>query len=61
MQDFVPEEVVRTPYRIDIMQPLYFVLDNINELAKELIETLPPELNVLHFVNSVRILVFSNG
>lgn len=25
---------------------------NINELAKELIETLPPELNVLHFVNS---------
>ena len=25
---------------------------NINDLAKELIETLPPELNVLHFVNS---------
>jgi len=25
---------------------------NINALAKELIETLPPELNVLHFVNS---------
>jgi phenylalanine-4-hydroxylase len=36
MQDFVPEEVVRTPYRIDIMQPLYFVLDNIYELAKAL-------------------------
>jgi 4-aminobutyrate aminotransferase-like enzyme/Ser/Thr protein kinase RdoA (MazF antagonist) len=25
---------------------------NINELAKELMQTLPPELNVLHFVNS---------
>jgi 4-aminobutyrate aminotransferase-like enzyme len=29
-----------------------YLHDNINELAKELIETLPPELNVLHFVNS---------
>lgn len=29
-----------------------YLHDNINMLAKELIETLPPELNVLHFVNS---------
>lgn len=29
-----------------------YLHENINELAKELIETLPPELNVLHFVNS---------
>jgi len=29
-----------------------YLHDNINELAKELIETLPPELSVLHFVNS---------
>lgn len=29
-----------------------YLHDNINELAKELIATLPPELNVLHFVNS---------
>ena len=29
-----------------------YLHDNINDLAKELIETLPPELNVLHFVNS---------
>lgn len=29
-----------------------YLHDNINQLAKELIETLPPELNVLHFVNS---------
>ncbi|WP_239021913.1 aminotransferase class III-fold pyridoxal phosphate-dependent enzyme [Pontimicrobium aquaticum] len=29
-----------------------YLHDNINALAKELIETLPPELNVLHFVNS---------
>ncbi|WP_396635784.1 aminotransferase class III-fold pyridoxal phosphate-dependent enzyme [Maribacter sp. R77961] len=29
-----------------------YLHDNINALAKELIATLPPELNVLHFVNS---------
>jgi 4-aminobutyrate aminotransferase-like enzyme len=29
-----------------------YLHDNINELAKELIETFPTELNVLHFVNS---------
>lgn len=29
-----------------------YLHDNINSLAKELIETLPPELSVLHFVNS---------
>jgi len=29
-----------------------YLHENINELAKELIETLPLELNVLHFVNS---------
>ncbi|CAL2102092.1 Peptidase M23 [Tenacibaculum sp. 190130A14a] len=29
-----------------------YLHENINQLAKELLETLPPELNVLHFVNS---------
>ena len=29
-----------------------YLHENINELAKELIETLPPKLSVLHFVNS---------
>ena len=29
-----------------------YLHENINNLAKELLETLPPELNVLHFVNS---------
>ena len=29
-----------------------YLHENINALAKELIDTLPPELNVLHFVNS---------
>lgn len=29
-----------------------YLHNNINDLAKELIETLPPELNVVHFVNS---------
>lgn len=29
-----------------------YLHENINQLAKELIETLPPELSVLHFVNS---------
>jgi 4-aminobutyrate aminotransferase-like enzyme/Ser/Thr protein kinase RdoA (MazF antagonist) len=29
-----------------------YLHDNINELAKELLATLPPELSVLHFVNS---------
>ena len=29
-----------------------YLHENINALAKELLETLPPELNVLHFVNS---------
>ncbi len=29
-----------------------YLHENINQLAKELIDTLPPELNVLHFVNS---------
>lgn len=29
-----------------------YLHENINKLAAELIETLPPELNVLHFVNS---------
>jgi 4-aminobutyrate aminotransferase-like enzyme/Ser/Thr protein kinase RdoA (MazF antagonist) len=29
-----------------------YLNENINELAKELLETLPPELEVMHFVNS---------
>ena len=29
-----------------------YLHENINDLAKELLETLPPELSVLHFVNS---------
>jgi len=29
-----------------------YLHDNINNLAKEILETLPPELSVLHFVNS---------
>lgn len=29
-----------------------YLHENINELAKELLDTLPPELSVLHFVNS---------
>lgn len=29
-----------------------YLHENINQLAQELIQTLPPELNVLHFVNS---------
>jgi 4-aminobutyrate aminotransferase-like enzyme len=29
-----------------------YLHENINDLAKELIETLPPQLSVLHFVNS---------
>ena len=29
-----------------------YLHENINELAREIIETLPPELSVLHFVNS---------
>ena len=29
-----------------------YLHENINELARELLETLPPELSVLHFVNS---------
>jgi phenylalanine-4-hydroxylase len=36
-QALVPQDVLRTPYRIDIMQPLYYVLedfDNLFELAE---------------------------
>ena len=29
-----------------------YLHENINELAKQILDTLPPELNVLHFVNS---------
>ncbi|GAL03356.1 phenylalanine-4-hydroxylase [Photobacterium aphoticum] len=29
---FDPVDVMRTPYRIDIMQPVYFVLDDIQQL-----------------------------
>ena len=29
---FDPVDIMRTPYRIDIMQPLYFILDDINQL-----------------------------
>lgn len=36
--DFDTLEVLRTPYRIDIMQPLYFVLNNFNDLFKILDE-----------------------
>ncbi|MGF1688377.1 phenylalanine 4-monooxygenase [Photobacterium japonica] len=31
-QPFDPVEIMRTPYRIDIMQPVYFVLDSIQQL-----------------------------
>lgn len=30
--DMDPVEALRTPYRIDIMQPVYYVLDNLDEL-----------------------------
>ncbi|MGF1726197.1 phenylalanine 4-monooxygenase [Photobacterium nomapromontoriensis] len=29
---FDPVEIMRTPYRIDIMQPIYFILDDIQQL-----------------------------
>ncbi|AJR05576.1 phenylalanine 4-monooxygenase [Photobacterium gaetbulicola] len=29
---FEPVDIMRTPYRIDIMQPLYFILEDINQL-----------------------------
>ncbi|WEM44273.1 phenylalanine 4-monooxygenase (plasmid) [Photobacterium sp. DA100] len=29
---FEPIDIMRTPYRIDIMQPLYFILEDINQL-----------------------------
>lgn len=31
---FIPLDVLRTPYRIDIMQPVYFVLDNFDSLYR---------------------------
>ncbi|PSW06678.1 phenylalanine 4-monooxygenase [Photobacterium lipolyticum] len=43
---FDPVDVMRTPYRIDIMQPIYFVIDNINqlyELAQQDIMTMVQE------------------
>ena len=32
IEDFDPLNVLRTPYRIDIMQPLYFVIDRFDDL-----------------------------
>jgi phenylalanine-4-hydroxylase len=29
---FDPVDVLRTPYRIDILQPIYFVIDSFDEL-----------------------------
>lgn len=37
-KDFIPSDVLRTPYRIDIMQPQYFVLQNLEDLANALKE-----------------------
>jgi phenylalanine-4-hydroxylase len=37
---FKVKDVLRTPYRIDIMQPLYYVLDNIEDLLNVLDENL---------------------
>ncbi|MCH7369807.1 MULTISPECIES: phenylalanine 4-monooxygenase [Aeromonas] len=34
LQPFDPIEVLRTPYRIDIMQPIYFVLPQLDELYR---------------------------
>ena len=31
-RSFDPVDIMRTPYRIDIMQPLYFILEDINQL-----------------------------
>ncbi|MCQ1059226.1 phenylalanine 4-monooxygenase [Photobacterium sp. DNB23_23_1] len=31
-KSFDPVDIMRTPYRIDIMQPLYFILEDINKL-----------------------------
>lgn len=36
MRDFDLMEVLRTPYRIDILQPLYFVIDSFDDLVKAL-------------------------
>ncbi|PSU44609.1 phenylalanine 4-monooxygenase [Photobacterium frigidiphilum] len=47
---FEPVDVMRTPYRIDIMQPLYFVIQNINqlyELAQQDIMSMVQEAKVL--------------
>lgn len=33
LKDFVTADVVRTSYRIDIMQPQYYVLNNVKELS----------------------------
>ncbi|MBI1218326.1 MAG: phenylalanine 4-monooxygenase [Rhodobacteraceae bacterium] len=36
LRDFDLLEVFRTPYRIDILQPLYFVIDSFDQLARAL-------------------------
>lgn len=40
MRDFDLLEIFRTPYRIDIVQPVYFVIDSFEQLARALFEDL---------------------
>ena len=44
-QPFDPLTVLRTPYRIDIVQPTYFVIDSFQALAATLTEDIPALLN----------------
>lgn len=41
LREFDLREVLRTPYRIDIVQPLYFVIDSFNQLSKCLDADIP--------------------
>jgi phenylalanine-4-hydroxylase len=43
-ESFDIEEMLRTPYRIDIMQPLYYVIDDFEQLYREMNEGLLPKI-----------------
>ncbi|MGF1683218.1 phenylalanine 4-monooxygenase [Photobacterium minamisatsumaniensis] len=45
---FDPVEIMRTPYRIDIMQPIYFILDDIQQLYEL------AQQDIMKYVNEAR-------
>jgi len=43
---FTVEDALRTPYRIDIMQPLYYIIDNFAQIYAVMNDSILPKIRI---------------